>query len=52
MEHVTEERGFARATRAGDHDETSEREAQIEALQVAKPDILQLQPFAVEWCRA
>lgn len=36
VQQIAEERGFAGAAGAGDHDEAAERQAQIEALQVAQ----------------
>ena len=35
VQQVAEERGFARAARPGDHDKPTERQAQVEALEVA-----------------
>jgi hypothetical protein len=44
VEDVAEERGFARAAGAGDHDQAAEREAEVEVLEVAELDAGEFQP--------
>ena len=44
VQQVAEERGFARARRAADHDEPPERQAQVNALQIPVAHARQLEP--------
>src|SRR6202012_5657822 len=43
-EDVAEERGFSRTARAGDHDEPTRRQTEIEALQIAELYVGHFQP--------
>ncbi len=52
VKQIPEQRGFSGTAGAGDHDQTAQGQAQIEALEIAEGRALQLEPIAMEQRRA